>query len=147
MELTTFFRRSFLGRAAVLLALCAAYAAVCPGHLSTSSAGVVARPSGEQGAPDKAEGEGMTPAASQLEAQVNVPEVGPLTLSDKQRRNLLKENFKNMKRDAGELLDLAKTLQEALNKSNENVLSLDIVDKAERIEKLAKRIKATARGF
>jgi len=52
-----------------------------------------------------------------------------------------------MKRDAGELADLAKALQEELNKSNENILSLDIVDKADKIEKLAKRIKGTARGY
>jgi hypothetical protein len=52
-----------------------------------------------------------------------------------------------MKRDAGELADLAKALQDQLNKSNENILSLDIVDKADKIERLAKRIKTTARGF
>jgi hypothetical protein len=68
-------------------------------------------------------------------------------LSGKQKRNLLKANFEKMKRDAGELADLAKALQEELNKSNENVLSLDIVDKADKIEKLAKKIKGTARGF
>jgi hypothetical protein len=69
------------------------------------------------------------------------------SLSGKQKRNLLKANFEKMKRDAGELADLAKALQEELNKSNENVLSLDIVDKADKIEKLAKKIKGTARGF
>lgn len=65
----------------------------------------------------------------------------------KQKRDLLKANFEKMKRDAGELTDLAKAMQEELNKSNENILSLDIVDKADKIEKLAKRIKGTARGF
>ena len=68
-------------------------------------------------------------------------------LSEKQKRNLLKANFEKMKHDAGELADLAKALQEELNKSNENILSLDIVDKADKIEKLAKKIKGTARGF
>jgi len=68
-------------------------------------------------------------------------------LSGKQKRDLLKANFEKMKRDAGELADLAKALQEELNKSNENVLSLDIVDKADKIEKLARKIKGTARGF
>ena len=72
---------------------------------------------------------------------------GQSPLSEKQKRALLKSNFEKMKRDAGELADLAKALQEELNKSNENVLSLDIVDKADKIEKLAKRIKGTARGF
>jgi hypothetical protein len=69
------------------------------------------------------------------------------SLSEKQKRTLLKANFEKMKRDAGELADLAKALQEELNKSNENILSLDIVDKTDKIEKLAKKIKGTARGY
>ena len=74
-------------------------------------------------------------------------EYPPLPLSEKQKNDLLKANFEKMKRDAGELADLAKALQEELNKSNENILSLNIVDKADKIEKLAKKIKVTARGF
>jgi hypothetical protein len=74
-------------------------------------------------------------------------EESPSPLSQKQKKDLLKSNFEKMKHDAGELADLAKALQEELNKSNENVLSLDIVDKADKIEKLARRIKGTARGF
>ena len=68
-------------------------------------------------------------------------------LSQKQKKDLLKDNFEKMKRDADELADLAKSLQEDLNKSNENVFSLGVVDKADKIEKLAKRIKGTARGY
>jgi hypothetical protein len=60
---------------------------------------------------------------------------------------MLKANFDRMKRDAKELADLAKDLQEQLDKSNENVLSLGIVDKADKIEKLARKIKSTARGY
>jgi len=70
-----------------------------------------------------------------------------IPLSDRQKRDLLKANFERMKRDAKELAGLAKDLQEQLDKSNENVLSLGIVDKAEKIEKLARKIKSTARGF
>ena len=68
-------------------------------------------------------------------------------LSQKQKKDLLKDHFEKMKRDADELADLAKSLQEDLNKSNENVFSLGVVDKADKIEKLAKRIKGTARGY
>jgi len=70
-----------------------------------------------------------------------------IPLSDKQKREMLKANFDKMKRDAKELADLAKDLQDQLDKSNENVLSLGIVDKADKIEKLARKIKSTARGF
>jgi hypothetical protein len=59
----------------------------------------------------------------------------------------MKANFEKMKRDAGELADLAKALQQELNKSNENILSVDIFEKADKIEKLARKIKGAARGF
>jgi hypothetical protein len=68
-------------------------------------------------------------------------------ITHKQKRDLLKQNFEKMKRDAEELAALAKALQEDLDKSNENLLSLQVVNRAEKIEKLAKRIKSTARGF
>ena len=69
------------------------------------------------------------------------------SLSGKQKRDLLKANFEKLKRDAGELAGLAKALQEELNKSNENMLSLHVVEQADKIQKLAKRIKGNARGF
>jgi len=58
----------------------------------------------------------------------------------------MKDRFENMKKHADELADLAKSLQEDLSKSNENVLSLKLVEKAEKIEKLARKIKDEARG-
>jgi len=71
----------------------------------------------------------------------------PRDLERKQKRDLLKANFEQMQRDARELAELAKSLQEDLDKSNRNVLSLRIVDRAEKIEKLAKKIKTTAKGY
>jgi hypothetical protein len=68
-------------------------------------------------------------------------------LSAKQKQELLKSNFEKMKRDAGELTGLAKSLQDDLNKSSEHVLSIQIMEKADKIEKLAHRIKTTARGY
>jgi len=67
-------------------------------------------------------------------------------LSSKQKQDLLKSNFEKMKRDADDLANLAKSLQDDLNKSNEHVLSLQIMEKADKIEKLARRIKSVARG-
>ncbi len=48
---------------------------------------------------------------------------------------------------ADELAALVKSLQEELGRSNENVLSLKIVSQADKIEKLAKRIKEAAKGY
>jgi len=69
------------------------------------------------------------------------------SLSSKQKRDLLKSQFEKMKQNADELANLAKSLKDDLSKSNEHVLSLQIVEKAEKIEKLARKIKATARGL
>ena len=69
------------------------------------------------------------------------------SLVRKRQKDLLKFNFDKMKEDADELAALAKSLQEDLDKTNENVLSLKIVEKAEKIEKLAKKIKSAARGY
>lgn len=74
-------------------------------------------------------------------------ESSPSSPSAKKQRAILKANLEKMRRDAGELANLAKALQEELNKSNENLLPLGVVEKAGRIEKLAKRIKGAARGF
>lgn len=72
----------------------------------------------------------------------STPEPTPLTA--KQKQALLKDNFEKMKRQADELAALAKSLQEELDKSNEHVLSLQVIAKAEQIEKLAKKIKSRA---
>ena len=66
-------------------------------------------------------------------------------LGRKQRQALLKSEFEKLKRDADELADLAKSLQDEVDKSSENVFSLTVVEKADRIEKLAKRIKGAAK--
>ena len=52
-----------------------------------------------------------------------------------------------MKRNADELAALVESLQEELGRSNENVLSLKIVSQADKIEKLARRIKEAAKGY
>ena len=72
---------------------------------------------------------------------------GVQELSPKQKRDIMKANFEKMQRDADELAALAKSLQEDLSKANQNVLSLGVVEKAEKIEKLAKKIKSEAKGF
>jgi len=99
---------------------------------------------------------GTTPTRSEAAAAIVAQEQSEVTsnsgpsqdsLSRKQRRELLKENLEKMKHDAGELAELTKALQDELNKANENVLALDVVDKADKIQKLAKKIKGNARGI
>jgi hypothetical protein len=90
---------------------------------------------------------GASFAASQERQQPTLPpqpETEPTPLTPKQQRAILKSNFDKMKQEADELADLAKSLQQDLNQSNQNVLSLKVVGKADKIEKLAKKIKSQA---
>jgi hypothetical protein len=50
------------------------------------------------------------------------------------------------KDDAAKLSTMANQLRDQLNKMNVNVLSLDVLQKTEAIEKLAKKIKGEANG-
>lgn len=52
----------------------------------------------------------------------------------------------DLKRDTERLLQLSTELKEYVDKSNENVLSVDVVRKAEEIEKLAHSVKTKMRG-
>jgi hypothetical protein len=81
--------------------------------------------------------------APQLPPDEN-PQASPLT--PKQKQDLLKSNFEKLKKDATDLAALAKSLQQEIEESNEHVLSLKVVDKAEKIEKLARKIKTAAKG-
>ena len=51
-----------------------------------------------------------------------------------------------LKNDTDKLLKLAGELKDYVDKSNENVLSLDVMKKADEIEKLAKSVKEKMRG-
>ena len=62
-----------------------------------------------------------------------------------QREEILKaERTQNIK-DAGQLVDLAKELQQDLEKNESYVLSLGTLKKTDEIEKLAKRIRGRMR--
>jgi hypothetical protein len=60
---------------------------------------------------------------------------------------VLKANDKDMKQNVAKLAELAEDLKkEVTNTDSANVLSLELVHKAEEIEKLARRIASLARG-
>ena len=73
---------------------------------------------------------------------------------DEQQQKLEKEMAKNankrrqeeIRRDSGQLLKLATELKEYVDKSNENILSMEVVKKAEQIEKLAHSVKEKMKG-
>jgi hypothetical protein len=69
---------------------------------------------------------------------------------DQQARDLAKkanlERQAALKKDTDKLLKLAVELKESVDKSNENVLSLDVMKKADEIEKLAHSVKDKMKG-
>jgi hypothetical protein len=52
----------------------------------------------------------------------------------------------DIKKDTDKLLELATELKQSVDKSSENTLSLDVIKKAEQIEKLAKTVKEKMKG-
>lgn len=80
------------------------------------------------------------------EARVPRPDTPP-TLNDKQEKRILHANFEKSKRDAAELATLAKQLREELSKPNVDVLSLEVVNRADKIERLAKKIREETKGY
>jgi len=52
-----------------------------------------------------------------------------------------------IKKDSEKLLELATELKQSVDKSSENTLSLDVIKKAEQIEKLAKTVKEKMKGL
>ena len=52
-----------------------------------------------------------------------------------------KERQEALKKDADKLLALATELKDYVDKTNENVMSLNVIKKAEEIEKLAKSVR------
>jgi hypothetical protein len=57
-----------------------------------------------------------------------------------------KERQQSLQKDTTQLLQLATELKQYVDKSNENTLSLDVIKKAEEIEKLAHRVKDKMRS-
>ena len=53
----------------------------------------------------------------------------------------------DIKRDTEKLLELATELKQYVDKTNENIISLDVIKKADQIEKLAKSVKEKMKGM
>jgi len=55
------------------------------------------------------------------------------------QRNL--ERFAKIKKDTDQLLELATQLKKSVDEANDQTLSLEVIRKAEKIEKLAKQVR------
>jgi hypothetical protein len=57
-----------------------------------------------------------------------------------------KKRYEEMKRDSQKLLQIATELKQYVDRSGENILSVDVLRKAEEMEKLSRQIKNNMRG-
>ena len=67
-------------------------------------------------------------------------------MEHQREKALNKQRQLALKKDTDHLMELATQLKEYVDKSNENTLSLDVVKKADEIEKLAKSVKDKMKG-
>lgn len=97
---------------------------------------------------------GAPKVAQQTEPQLPPP-LGPPTRprdedeikrEREQEKARNKERQQSLQKDTDKLLQLATELKESVDKSNENTLSLDVIKKAEEVEKLAHRVKEKMRS-
>jgi hypothetical protein len=86
--------------------------------------------------------------------QPPAPPNSPMTDEDEARARITSEMAKKaakervaaLRHDTDKLLKLSVELKESVDKSDENVLSLDVIKKADEIEKLAHSVKEKMKG-
>lgn len=90
----------------------------------------------------------QVPDASESGNQRQRDADSPWTLQQKReiakKQNELRQQ--EIKQDTDQLLELATELKQYVDKTNENIISLNVIKKAEQIEKLAKSVKDKMKG-
>jgi hypothetical protein len=70
----------------------------------------------------------------------------PPQFEKEMQRKANEQRQADLKRDTEKLLKLSTELKDYVDKTNANVLSMDVIKKAEEIEKLARSVKLKMRG-
>ena len=79
-----------------------------------------------------------SPATPQVETRQDPAQK---EMQDRMARAANKKRQQDIRDDTDKLFQLATELKAAVDKTNENLLSLDVIHKAEEVEKLAKKVK------
>ena len=82
-----------------------------------------------------------------LQREQSPPSEQDVRLQRERAKKLNQDRHAALQRDTDKLLKLTTELKDYVDKSNENVLSLDVVKKAEEIEKLARSVKDKMKGY
>lgn len=83
----------------------------------------------------------VTPAAVPLPQVETRQDPAQKEMQDRMAREANKKRQQDIRDETDKLFQLATELKAAVDKTNENLLSLDVVRKAEEVEKLAKKVK------
>jgi len=85
-----------------------------------------------------------SPAAT--EPQIGFPQdQAQKEMQDRMMKEANKKRQQDIRDETDKLFQLATELKAAVDKTNENMLSLDVIKKAEQVEKLAKKVKENMR--
>ena len=87
----------------------------------------------------------QSPATSDVNGPVDADEARARLAHDMEKK-AAKDRVAALKNDTDKLLKLSVELKSYVDKSDENVLSVDVIKKAEEIEKLAKSVKDKMKG-
>lgn len=96
--------------------------------------------------PAHAQGHQSPPAVNGTAAPVAEPDESSERLARDMAKKANLERQAALKNDTEKLLKLATELKEYVDKTNESTLSLEVIRKAEEIEKLAKSVREKMRG-
>lgn len=70
----------------------------------------------------------------------------PSDVQQRMEKEANKQRQEELKRDTDTLLKLSTELKDYVDKTNENIMSVDVIKKADAIEKLAHKVKTKMRG-
>jgi hypothetical protein len=91
-------------------------------------------------------GAAVTPAAAQLPLPSPPMDEAQAKMIHEQEKKANQQRFANLKKDTDKLVQLANELKERVDKASEHQLSIDVIKKAEEIEKLAHSVKEKMKG-
>ena len=91
-------------------------------------------------------GTGQQPQSPQMGQPGQQEEPLPKDIQDRMAKERLKSRYDNLKRDSEKLLEMATELKQYVDKSGENVMSLEVIRKCDEIEKLSKSVRTKMKG-
>jgi hypothetical protein len=95
---------------------------------------------------DRQQGPGIPDASSRRGGLDSPPDVLATRMGDQQARSRNADRQNRLEVDTKKLLSLATELKEQVDKTDKNVLSIDVIKKADEIERLAKSVKERMKG-